>query len=51
MHILHWCWINGKMYVLGENDIREVRWIETGFCGDRLTEILSGLEEGEAVIY
>ncbi len=39
------------VYVLGENDIREVRWIETGFCGDRLTEILSGLEEGEAVIY
>ncbi len=39
------------VYILGENDIREVKWIETGLCGDRLTEIVSGLEEGEAVIY
>lgn len=43
---------DGKVYVyvLGENDIREVRWVETGLCGDRMTEIVSGLEEGEAVI-
>ena len=39
------------VYVLGENDIREVKWVETGLCGDRLTEIVAGLEEGEAVIY
>lgn len=38
------------VYVLGENGIREVRWVETGLCGDKLTEIVSGLDEGEAVI-
>lgn len=38
------------VYVLGDNDIREVKWIETGLSGDTLTEIVSGLEEGEAVI-
>lgn len=38
------------VYVLGENDIREVKWVETGLSGDKLTEIVSGLEEGEAVI-
>ncbi len=38
------------VYVLGENDIREVRWVETGLEGDTLTQIVSGLEEGEAVI-
>lgn len=38
------------VYVLGENDIREVKWVETGLVGDKLTEIVSGLEEGEAVI-
>ncbi len=38
------------VYVLGENDIREVKWVETGLKGNKLTEIVSGLEEGEAVI-
>jgi len=38
------------VYVLGENDIREVRWIETGLWGDSLVEIVSGLEEGEYVV-
>lgn len=43
---------NGRsyVYVLGENDIREVKWVETGLTGDKLTEIVSGLKEGEAVI-
>lgn len=38
------------VYVLDENDFRQVKWVETGLEGDRLTEIVSGLEEGEAVI-
>lgn len=38
------------VYVLGENDIREIRWVETGFRGNTMTEIISGLEEGEAII-
>lgn len=38
------------VYVLGENDIREVKWIETGLWGDSLVEIVSGLEEGEYVV-
>ena len=38
------------VYVLGENDIREVRWIETGLHGDGLVEVVSGLTEGESVI-
>lgn len=44
--------LDGKacVYVLGENEIREPRWVETGLYGDTLVEIVSGLEEGEAVI-
>lgn len=38
------------VYVLGENDIREVRWIETGLHGDGLVEVMSGLTEGESII-
>lgn len=38
------------VYVLGENDIREVRWIETGLHGDGLVEVVSGLTEGESII-
>ncbi len=38
------------VYVLGENDIRQVRWIETGLWGDTLVEVVSGLEEGEYVV-
>lgn len=37
------------VYVL-ENDMREVRWVETGLYGDDSVEILSGLTEGERVI-
>lgn len=38
------------VYVLGADNMREVKWIETGLCGDETVEILSGLEEGEKVI-
>lgn len=38
------------VYVLGKNDIREVRWIETGLHGDGLVEVVSGLTEGESII-
>lgn len=38
------------VYVLGENDIREVKWIETGLYGDSLVEVTSGLTEGENII-
>ena len=38
------------VYVVGENNMREVKWIETGMYGDSMVEILSGLEEGEKVI-
>lgn len=38
------------VYVVGENNMREVKWIETGMSGDSTVEILSGLEEGEKVI-
>lgn len=38
------------VYVLDENDFRQVKWVETGLYGDKYTEIVSGLEKGEAVI-
>lgn len=38
------------VYVLGENDIPEVKWIETGMRVNGQVEILGGLEEGEYVI-
>ena len=38
------------VYVLGENDIREVKWIETGLYGDSLVEVVNGLTEGENII-
>lgn len=38
------------VYVLGEGDVREAKWVETGLYGDSLVEILSGLAEGEKVI-
>ena len=38
------------VYVLGENDIREVKWIETGLYGDTLVEVVGGLTEGENII-
>lgn len=38
------------VYVLGENQMREVKWIETGLFGDDKVEVISGLAEGEKVI-
>lgn len=38
------------VYVIGENNMREIKWIETGLYGDSMVEILSGLSEGERVI-
>ena len=38
------------VYVLGEGNMREVKWIETGLVGDTNVEVLSGLTEGEKVI-
>lgn len=43
---------NGKyyVYVIGENNMREIKWIEIGLRGKNNVEILSGLTEGEKVI-
>lgn len=38
------------VYVLGADNVREVKWIETGLMGDTNTEVISGLAEGEKVI-
>ena len=38
------------VYVLGADQMREVKWIETGLYGDSMVEVLSGLTEGERVI-
>lgn len=38
------------VYVLGEGNMREVKWIETGLFGDETVEVISGLTEGEKVI-
>lgn len=38
------------VYCIGEDNMREVRWVETGLYGDKNVEILSGLAEGERVI-
>lgn len=38
------------VYVIDENDMRQVKWVEVGVYGDNYVEIVSGLEEGEKVI-
>lgn len=38
------------VYVLGQDNIREVKWVEVGLYGDQGVEIISGLDEGERVI-
>lgn len=38
------------VYVLGENNMREIKWIETGLYGDQAVEVVSGLTRGEKVV-
>lgn len=38
------------VYVVSEDGMRQVKWIETGMEGDSETEIVSGLELGEKVV-
>lgn len=38
------------VYVLNTENMREVRWVETGLYGDDMVEIISGLTEGERVV-
>lgn len=38
------------VYIVNEEGMREVKWIETGLVGDTLVEIIGGLEEGEKVV-
>lgn len=38
------------VYILGEGNVRDVKWIETGLYGDDYVEVVSGLTEGEKVI-
>lgn len=37
------------VYILNEDNLREVKWIETGLHGNTTVEILSNLEEGDKV--
>lgn len=38
------------VYVLDEQNMKTVCWVETGLVGDKNTEILSGLHEGDMVV-
>lgn len=38
------------VYVLGADNMREVKWIEAGLLGNDKAEVISGLTEGEKVI-
>jgi len=38
------------VYVIGDNNNREIQWITTGLVGDEMIEIVSGLTEGDKVI-
>ena len=44
---------DGKPYVymLDENNFRQITWIETGLEGDDTVEITGGLKEGDKVVY
>lgn len=38
------------VYVLDEQNVRTICWVETGLAGNRETEIVSGLNEGDLVV-
>jgi len=38
------------VYVVGDEGLREIKWIVTGMEGDTYIEVLEGLEEGEKVV-
>lgn len=38
------------VYVVGNEGLREIKWIVTGMEGDSYIEVLEGLEEGEKVV-
>lgn len=38
------------VYVVDEEGLRQVRWVEVGLQGDYSVEIISGLQEGEKVV-
>ncbi|MCM1026830.1 MAG: efflux RND transporter periplasmic adaptor subunit [Roseburia sp.] len=38
------------VYVVGQDNMREIKWIETGLYGDSAVEVTSGLAEGDKVI-
>lgn len=38
------------VYIVNEQNMREVKWVETGLWGDELVEITGGLNEGDKVV-
>lgn len=38
------------VYVVGEDNMREIKWVEVGLYGDNSVEVTNGLLEGEKVI-
>lgn len=41
---------NTYVYVLDDQNMKTICWVETGLVGDRYTEIVSGLKEGDTVV-
>lgn len=39
------------VYILDENNLRQMKWIEVGLTGDDKIEVTGGLTEGEKVVY
>lgn len=39
------------VYILDENNFRQMKWIEVGLVGDDKVEVTGGLNEGEKVVY